>query len=296
MAVRAELPVPVHPNAFTMYKVLFQSSVPVHLLTHPNFEVYSDEPVEGNNCNQSFTSFWLNNGYNNSLSQLRNNVTDEDLDILLAVSTQKSGVPESYLDHLLSWPISVDRCAVRFSFRFSAMWVHHRNSVVWFCVVDGEFFAFSLGTGEVLEANSTYSGHAIPHITLATNGVLWSEHQQFLVDNFESDNIVRALSAAIMICCNPSGTYNSVPREMLPSTLRTLRTDVVYDTPVDEDIVTVLADPRESNHNIVFRCGGGYWTMSNIQDDEATMSRIEQPLKSTPYKERGALLMPFLFR
>lgn len=120
--------------------------------------------------------------------------------------------------------------------------------------------------------------------------------QQLLVESFEDDASVRAISAAVMLCCPVTGDFNGVARQLLPSKLRTMCTSVIYDSPVDEDIVTVLANAYEYDGRLFFKCGVGYVAESSMNNSMAVLRRTECPPKLRVFEERHDLLMPFLFQ
>lgn len=272
---------------------------------HPNFlhqhvKLDCDAPSGGarntvKNRKRRHRAFWHRSGYSTTISDLRNTVTKNDLDFLLSVSTRASNVSDVYLNQILGWDIPTERCAVRFSERFSAVWVQYGSSFVWFCVVDGEFIVFSLKCGPELDVTHTNGTYPIPQLSIPRDGVSWIVLQQLLVDIFESDDEVRAISAAVIVSCTATGKYSGVTDQMLPAELQMLNRCVIYDAPVDDDIVTVLADPRETCGRLVFQCGAGYWTESKIQSNVPVLRRIQKPKNTIVFRERGTLMMPLLF-
>ncbi len=228
-------------------------------------------------------------------NKLHNAATDEEVNVLLAPSISASGVTNKHLNTISSWELNVDLRPVRFSARFSALWVRHHDSMVWFCVVEDEFLAFRLRDGGAFEIEKP-DDH-IPQITLPRRGIRWTTLQQALVDHFDDDNHVRAIAAAAMVCTKPTGKFATVANELLPAELRELESRLNYDTPMDEDMMTVLSDPKSTNKGTVmyFDCGAGYCAESTVNESIGRLSKITKPLFSTPFVESSAMLLPFVF-
>lgn len=226
-----------------------------------------------------------------------NIVTDIELKtILRAISTTSSGKSDKYENTVSAWKIVHRLRPVRFSSRFSALWVRHHAKIIWFSVVDGQFVSFSLRTGIELEIENE-SGK-LPQITLPTGGTTWSTIQQAVVERFESDDFVRAIFAAVMLCTKPTGEFPRIATELLPSQLRHLDTRLCYDSPMDEDMMTVLSDMKTTDNGktLFFDCGGGHCAKSTVNETMGRISKIQTPLESAPFVESAEMLLPFVFQ
>ncbi len=230
------------------------------------------------------------------ISKLRNRVDDFALAVLEATAAPASGVCDKYLDPISAWKIGAQLRPVRFGARFSAIWVRHRQSVVWFSVIEDDFIAFSLKDGKHLKIEQ--QDGSMPQITLPRKGTRLGAIHEALVEEFANDNHVRAIAAAVMLCTHPTGQFANVALELLPEQLRILKSSLCYDSPIDEDMITVLSDPKTTDQGktMYLDCGAGYCAESTVNETMGRISRIPEPRKSAPFKESSAMLLPFVFQ
>lgn len=258
-------------------------------------------PTMSNKMRQTreYHAGWLGTVAAPALAELRNNVSNADPSALLVAGAERTCESERFLDHLLVPDVAADRCPVRFSERFSALWVRRAATTMWFCVVDGVYFVFALRVAPAGITQLAVSGadgtHHVPCVSVPPAGVRWTELQQHLVDCFESDDHVRAIAAAIMLSCTAAGEYCGAARALLPSALRHLETKVIYVTPIDQDLMTVLADAKTTNEELYLDCGGGYAALSTMKGSVSQLTRIERPARSELFEESADQLMPLIF-
>ncbi len=268
-------------------------------LSQSNAEAFKPPPIGRNKKNDTepgYRSFWLPRNKVDMLENLRNEILDDDLSVLLEVATSASNVSDKHLDTVKSWEISADRCIVRFSARFHAMWFRRNESTIWFCVVDGEFVVFALTPGKSTLPILSIHDKEIPQIAVPQNGLKWTELQEQLVNRFENDDHVRAISAAIMLSCNPHGEFEGVANTILPALLRQPEWNLKYDSPMDEDMMTVLADAKTSGEkDLIFDCGGGHSAVSTLNESMGRLKRIPKKRNLLKFVESSAMLMPFVF-
>ena len=184
---------------------------------------------------------------------------------------------------------------VRLSFRFNALWERHNEVVFFYSIIDGEKFGFSLTSWHTTEIQVTVRGKVIPQIYVPETGTSWSSLHETLVHRFSNDALVRAISAAVMLSTRPIGRHKGAAEALLPEHFRTLESSLEYDTPIDLDMISVIADARSAYGQLIFDCSAGYTAKSTVNSSIGTLTRIERPIESEEFEESGSMLMPFLF-
>lgn len=161
--------------------------------------------------------------------------------------------------------------------------------------MEKEFIAFSLCDGSEFKVEK--HSDSIPRITLPRRGISWTSVQQVLVDEFENDDHVRAISAAVMVNSNPVGEFSKVANELLAAEMRELEARLSYDSPMDEDMMTILSDAKttDKGKTLYFDCGGGHCAKSTVNEAMGLVTRITKPDCYELFKESSAMLLPFTF-
>ena len=220
----------------------------------------------------------------------RNEISEEDLDVLLALPTSVSGTSSKYLNTVASWDIDAELRVIEYSSRFSAICVQHEEFVIFFTVSDGEYFVFALSTNSKLRKS-------IPTIRIPEQGQTWRGLQEKLIKRFKIDEHARAIMAAIMISTKPTGMFKNVVQVLIPSRLRILCScQLSYDAPIDEDMITFISNPCLVRGKLAFVSGSGYTAESTTNEMIGTLKRISTPTRVQPFEESGNMLMPYLFK
>ncbi len=208
--------------------------------------------------------------------------------------------PEVILALLRQHPLRADRCVANFSSRFQAIVMRWNDSYVWFTRIERKTFVFSLSKSPKpdKELCVTHCGQTerIPSIYVPPEGITWTDLQQQLIDDFIDDDHVRAILAAAVLSYRYEGNYCCVLNQLIPSDMCCFGAKVKYDVPIDDDILTVLADPRITEAGrLYFDCADGYCASVIHRKYVSHLVRMARPKKSRPFVESSSCLMPFLY-
>ncbi len=245
------------------------------------------------------------------------------------------GLTESDLFHILHQLLDIDSCdfidelrqlvthidhqTADFSQRFQMLAMSTSDELlIWFTCVDGVRFVFALSdscTDKEVSFKFEDDCDSIPCIWMKKGVKAWTELQQDLVDRFKSDDHVRAVLVACMLSFNYQGKFTCVLDALLPSSLRRFHPVIEFDEPVDEDILTLLADPCMTDEGkLFFDCGGGksceaeFHNWKVFEQDGGVcakvvpgknqvyhLERMDRPSSQKPFEESIEKLMPYMY-
>ena len=217
----------------------------------------------------------------------------------LAVLLPQALIPpaglDTYYEKTLAVRTRTRRTPICFSARFSAMWEEHMDALLFYTVVDDKQFMFALTSERTSKTELRIHEHDIPLVYVPKQGCTWSSLQRALINRFEDDSAFRAIAAGIMLSTNPTGRHSGAVEALIPERFRKLGSCLAYNTPVDVDMITVLADAGSAQGHLVFNCSAGYVARSTVNEIMGRLTRIERPSHIEEFVESGRMLMPFVF-
>ncbi len=217
------------------------------------------------------------------------------LAVLVPQAPTAPAAHDDYYENTLAVRTRTRRMPIRFSARFSAMWEEHMDALIFYTIVDNQQFTFALTSERTPRTELEIHEHAIPQLYVPKQGCSWSSLQQILVDRFEDDTAVRAIAAGVMISTHPTGCHSGAVEALIPEDFCKLGSCLEYNTPVDLDMITVLADEGFAQGYLIFDCSVGYVARSTVNEMMGKLTRIERPSHIEEFVESGRMLMPFVF-
>ena len=208
--------------------------------------------------------------------------------------------PDEFIDVLRKLTKGMERHTADYSMRFQMLVLPWNASLIWFTCIDGLPFVFALSEcvlDNKLNIKYKDKTESIPCITIPSCGTAWTALQRRLVKRFDCDDHVRAVLIASMVSFAYSGKFTCVLDSLCPIDVRKFTPAIDFDVPVDQDILTCLADPYLcENNNLFFDCNGVCAKVTHFhQDSIYHLVRTKPPESRKPFQEKSDLLMPYLY-